>query len=221
MQGSGASSTRQTTPLPPVDHLVWGGHNLEQEIERLEVWTGVRAAPGGRHPGQGTHNAIIRLGQTMYLELIAPDATQPAPAHPRWFDLDTLTRPRLITWAVRCGTLDQRAAAARAAGVELGEVRSGRRELGDGQALAWRLTHPTMRVGAGLVPFLIDWGQNRHPAESAPGGIQLVELRAEHPEPTSIREALRELGLELEVVAGATPALIAVLDTPKGRIELR
>jgi len=157
----------------------------------------------------------------MYLELIGPDATQPAPAHPRWFDLDTLTRPRLITWAVKCATVDQRAAAARAAGVELGEVRSGRRELSDGQALAWRLTYPTMRIGAGLVPFLIDWGQSPHPAESAPGGVQLVALRAEHPEPTSIRQALRDLGLELEVVAGATPALIATLDTPNGRIELR
>lgn len=221
MQGSGASSARQAALLPPVDHLVWGGHNLEEEIERLEVWTGVRAAPGGRHPGEGTHNALIRLGQTMYLELIGPDATQPAPAQPRWLDLDTLTRPRLITWAVKCDNIDQRAAEARAAGVELGEVRRGGRELNDGQALAWRLTYPTIRVGAGLVPFLIDWGQSRHPAASAPGGVQLVELRAEHPEPTTIREALGNLGLELEVVAGATPALIAMLDTPNGRIELR
>lgn len=208
-------------PLPPVDHLVWGGQSLEQEIERLENWTGVRAVPGGRHPGEGTRNALIRIGQAMYLELIGPDLAQAAPPRPRWFDLDTLTEPRLITWAAKGTDLEQRAAAARAAGFELGEVRSGHRELSNGQVLSWRLTYPHLRPGAGLVPFLIDWGQSRHPAQTAPGGVQLVELRAEHPDPATIRAPLRVLGLELEVVAGGRPALIAILDSPRGRIELR
>jgi hypothetical protein len=52
-----------------VDHLVWGGPDLDQEIDRLDEWTGVRAVLGGRHPGQGTRNALIGLGLTKYLEL--------------------------------------------------------------------------------------------------------------------------------------------------------
>ena len=157
----------------------------------------------------------------MYLELISPDPTQAPPPHPRWFGLDTLTDPRLITWAAKAADLEQRAARARVAGVDLGELRRGQRELSNGQVLSWRFTYPDMRLGAGLVPFLIDWGQSPHPAETAPGGVQLLELWAEHPDPATIRAPLRELGLELDVVAGAAPALIAILDTPRGRVELR
>lgn len=208
-------------PLPPVDHLVWGGQNLEQEIERLEAWTGVRALPGGRHPSEGTRNAILRLGPGMYLELIAPDPEQSAPPHPRWFGLDALAAPRLITWAAKCDNVDERAGAALAAGIELGEVRLGHRELGDGQVISWRLTYPDMRLGAGVVPFLIDWGQSRHPSQTAPDGIRLVDLWAEHPEPDPILGLLRRLRLELRVLPGARPALIAAFDTPHGRVQLR
>ena len=215
------SSSQQTALLPPVDHLVWGGQSLEQEIERFEVWTGVRAVPGGRHPGEGTRNALIRLGPAMYLELIGPDPTQAPPSHPRWFDLDTLAGPHLITWAAKCGDLDQRVAAARVAGCHLGEVRRGQRQLSDGQVLSWRLSYPDMQLGAGLVPFLIDWGESRHPAQTAANGVHLVELWAEHPDPATILGALRHLRLELRVVVGASPALIAILDTPRGPVELR
>ena len=97
------------TSLPPVDHLVWGGRRLDEEIARLEAWTGVRAAPGGRHPGEGTHNALIGLGPGRYLELIAPDPEATAPARPRWFGLDTLAAPGLVAWAAKATDLERRA----------------------------------------------------------------------------------------------------------------
>jgi hypothetical protein len=60
--------------------------------------------------------------------------------------------------------LEQTASAARTLGVALGEVRTGRREVGGGGVLSWRLTYPNMQVGDGVVPFLIDWGRARiHP----------------------------------------------------------
>ena len=207
-------------PLPPVDHLVWGGRDLEQEIDRLQALIGVRATPGGRHIGQGTRNALIRLGPAMYLELIGPDPSQPPPASPRWLGLDDLATPRLITWAAKAEDLEHRADAARRAGLELGEVRSGQRQQSNGEMLSWRLTYPDMRHGDGLVPFLIDWGRSPHPAEHAPAGAELVELRAEHPDPAAISQLLRHLGIELRVSRGPAPALIATLETQRGRVEL-
>jgi hypothetical protein len=215
------STSSEAPRLPPIDHLVWGGPDLQQEIERLERRTGVRAVPGGRHPGEGSHNALIRLGPAIYLEIIAPDPTQPPPRQQRWFGLDTLTAPRLITWAAKSTDLDHRAALARGAGFSLGEVRSGQRELSTGQVLAWRSTYPDLRAGEGLVPFLIDWGDSPHPAETAPGGIRIMDLRAEHPDPPAIVKRLRHLGLELPVLGGPAAALIATLLTPHGRVELR
>jgi hypothetical protein len=207
--------------LPPIDHLVWGGHLLDAEIDRFEAWTGVRAAPGGRHPREGTHNALIALGPDTYLELITPDPGATPPARPRWFGLDALESPRLVAWAAKTDDLDTRAAAARAHGVELGEVGEGRRERSSGDTLAWRLTYPVSQGGVGLVPFLIDWGDGRHPAAGAPTGVRLIELRAEHPEPASIRARLEQLGIELEVTAGVAPALVATLHTPRGEVTLR
>ena len=209
------------TALPPVDHLVWAGPRLDEEIARLEALTGVRARAGGRHPGEGTHNALLALRQGSYLELIAPDPEALAPPRPRWFGLDTLAGPRLVTWAARASDLERQAAAARAAGHPLGEIRDGRRELGDGTALAWRLTGPDLRLGDGLVPFLIDWGWSPHPSAAAPAGLVLRGLRAEHPDPDAIRRLLRPLGIDLTVDRAASPELVATLDTPRGPVELR
>jgi hypothetical protein len=207
--------------LPPVDHLVWGGWRLEEEVDRLEAWTGVRARAGGRHPGEGTHNALIGLGQGMYLELIAPDPGAPVPARPRWFGLDRLAVPRLLGWAAKSTGLEQRAEAARARGLELGDVRDGRRERADGSILAWRLTGPASGPDGVLVPFLIDWGNGPHPADTAPAGARLVEIHGEHPQPAATAARLRFLEIDLEVTSAAFPALVATLETPRGRVELR
>ena len=209
------------TVLPPVDHLIWASRNLEREVERVADWTGVRPVPGGRHPGEGTRNAIVGLGPAMYLELLGPDPEQPPLSRPRWLGVDSLVAPRLVTWAARTTDLERRAASARAAGVPLGAVRAGRRDLSNGRALSWRLTYPEPLLADGVVPFLIDWGDSPHPAASAPRGIRLVDLHAEHPDPAAITELLRRLGLELRVAAGPTPALVASLETPRGRVELR
>jgi hypothetical protein len=165
-------------------------------MARLEQLTGVRAAIGGRHP-------------PMYLELIGPDPTQPPPPRPRWFNLDTLTLPRLVTRAAKATDLGG------------GNVRAGRRERNDGRVLSWRLRYPDLTAGCGLVPFLIDWGKSPRPAESALGGVTLSELRAEHPDPDSIRAQLREVGVALTVAPGRPPALIARLQTPRGTVVLR
>jgi hypothetical protein len=204
-----------------LDHLLWGGRDLESEIDRLERLTGVRATIGGRHPGEGTRNALLRLGKAAYLELIAPDPDQPAPPHPRWLGLDALTEPRLVAWAAKATELEQRRAAGLAAGVPLGEVRAGGRQTSDGEMHSWRLTYPDVSLDGGLVPFLIDWGESRHPALTAPGGIELVELHGEHPEPAVIAARLDRIGIALRVLAGSRPALVATLDTPRGRIQLR
>ena len=72
-----------------------------------------------------------------------------------------------------------------------------------------------------LVPYFIDWGTSPHPATTAAPGLSLRALRAEHPEPERMARILKQLGLNLPVRRGARPSLIATLDSPKGRIELR
>ena len=204
---------------PPIDHLAYAAPDLEAAVSDVERRLGVRAAYGGRHKGLGTHNALLSLGGS-YLEIIAPDPQQPAPERPRPFGIDGLTGPRLAGWAVPAPDIGERVRRARESGYEPGEVTEFGRERPDGRRLTWRLTFPPSG-GDGLVPFLIDWGDTPHPSGDAPGGCSLVSLRAEHPEPEGVSAMLRALGVELALARGPAAALIATLDTPNGRVELR
>ena len=203
-----------------LDHLVYAVPDLAAAVEALAARTGIRAAPGGRHLGTGTHNALIALGADSYLEIIAPDRTQRPPAMPRPFGLDTLAMPRLLTWALKAPDIDARVAAARAAAYDPGVVQSMSRTRPDGVRLAWRLTFTPRLPGDGLVPFLIDWAATPHPAATAATGWTLIELRAEHPEPAIIRPLLKALNAELPLTDGPVAALVATIETPSGRVEL-
>ncbi len=204
-----------------VDHLVYAVPDLAIGAEGMESLLGVRPSLGGSHPGLGTRNVLLSLGDGTYLEAIGPDPEQPRPSAPRPFGIDALEAPRLVTWCARPLDLDRAAADARAAGVALGEVESMGRARADGTLLEWRLTSLFAMPADGLVPFLIDWGATPHPSRSAASGCSFVELRAEHPDPEAVRKQLSALGIDMAVGVGSEPALIATLETPSGRVELR
>ncbi len=204
-----------------VDHLVYATSDLHRGVAEIEAILGVRASPGGSHPGRGTRNALLALGPRTYLEIIAPDPEQPAPAAKRWLGVDDGGRSRLVTWAATGSNLTLVRQSAAEKGVRLGEVGSGSRRQPDGTMLAWEFTDPGMLLADGVVPFLIDWKTSMHPSERAAQGATLREFGAVHPDPSSVRRMLDALAIEMAVASGSEPALIAVIDSPKGRIELR
>jgi Glyoxalase-like domain len=205
----------------PVDHIVYGVDDLASAVDQLAGRLGVRPVAGGRHVGRGTHNALLGLGGGAYLEVIALDPEQPRPEAPLPFGLDRLRLPRLVGWASRSADIEGDRARARERGHDPGEVRPMSRRRPDGVLLEWRLTRDAPDPDRLVVPFLIDWGRSPHPSESAPAGVRLVELRAEHPDPAAARAQLDALGLALPVGEGPEQALVATLDTPEGRVVLR
>jgi hypothetical protein len=209
------------TLLTRIDHLVLATPDLEASVEDLAARLGVRPAPGGQHPGRGTKNALLALSDRSYLEIVGPDPAQERPAGGRWFMIDSLDAPRLVTWAVKEADPEKRRAVAAASGIELGPVASGSRRRADGSTLRWRFTDPAVIVADGIVPFFIDWGDSPHPAASAPAGPVLESLRAEHPQPAFVMRALSAVGIGLPVNSGPRPALIANFRTHKGLVELR
>ena len=219
--GNGAEQKGSAKLISRIDHLVYGTPDLDRGIEEIEKLLGVRATFGGQHPGRGTRNALAALGPTTYLEIIAPDPDQPPPKEPRPFGLDGLKESKLVAWFVKSGDLESLRRDAVSKGVPLGEVRSGTRRRPDGVELQWKFTDPSVRLADGIVPLFIDWADSPHPARTAPQGATLVSLRAEHPDVQSVRTMLQHLGVDLPVKQGQRPALIAVIEGPRGRVELR
>ena len=204
-----------------LDHLVVAVPELIDAVDRFEQQTGVRPEMGGAHPGRGSHNALVSLGEA-YLELMAPDPDQPPPAEPWPFSFDELEGPTIVGLAVRPPTdssIEDVVAAARAAGHDPGDVVEMGRTRPDGSTLRWRFTLPTGLHG-GLVPFLIDWGDAAPPAATAPGGVVLVDLGAEHPDPEIVRDALAAVDFRLPVRRGPQPRLHAHLRGPAGTLDL-
>ena len=204
-----------------LDHVAYGVPDLDAACHELEERLGVRPERGGQHRGLGTHNAILALGEGVYLEVIAPDPSQPPPSRPRPFGLDALVAPSLVAWAAKASDIDGRVERARAAGYDPGNVIGLGRDLADGGRLRWRLTFPDELAGDGLVPFLIDWGSTPHPSITAPQGCTLLSLRGGHPQPELVKPLLQALEVNLDVARGSAAVLIATLMTPKGEVELR
>ena len=207
--------------LGRIDHLVYATPDLQLGIEAIEKQLGVKATAGGQHPGLGTRNALVALGPASYLEIIGPDPEQPKPSGPRRFGIDDLRAPRIVRWVVKSNDLPAVAESAAKSGVTLGPIASGSRKRPDGVVLSWRYTDPAVVVADGQVPFFIDWGSSPHPSLTAAKGATLTQLRAEHPEAPRVQKMLDALGLDLKVTQASTPAIIATIDSPRGRVELR
>ena len=218
---SGRAQQPSTPLLARLDHLVYATPDLAIGIDAIEKLLGLRASPGGQHPGLGTRNALVALGPSSYLEIIGPDPDQPRPAGRLRFGIDDLKAPRIVTWVAKGTDLEKVARTAAERGVGLGPVIPGSRRRPDGVVLAWRYTDPNTVIADRIVPFLIDWGTSPHPSASATRGATLVGVRAEHPEPERVRQMLDVLGLDLRVQKGTAPAIIATIDSPRGRVELR
>lgn len=218
--GGHPAPNKETPILSKIDHLVFATPNLAAGVEQVEKLLGVKATPGGQHPGAGTRNALIGLGDQTYLEIIGPDPDQPKPALSRRFDIDDLESSRLVTWAAKSTDLDALVKNSKQHGVDLGLVQAGSRRRPDEVLLSWRTVSPTSNAD-GIIPFFIDWGTTPHPASSLPKGCTLISFRAEHPNADRVRAELSSLGLNLHVDARPSPALVATIHTPHGDVELR
>ena len=204
-----------------LDHLVIACKDLEQGSAWVAERLGVEMQPGGKHPLMGTHNKLLRIGERVYLEVIAIDPEAPAPARPRWFDLDLpdmqarlAQSPALVTWAVRT----DRIAEAVTRVTELGQVQAAQRG-----SLSWRIAIPEdgrLQFG-GLLPMVLQWGEV-HPTDSmAPSGCEIIELSLAHPMSAGLVPMYRALRIAGPVDLKPGPkALIARLQTPTGVVEI-
>lgn len=208
-----------------LDHLLIGAPDLDQGIAWLEERTGVRAIPGGVHPGLGTCNALASLGPDQYVEVIAPDPAQGGVETFYVPGLREFPGPRLAAWAARGSRLDSRFASMIPEEFCCEPPKQGSRVRPDGARLAWTLAFPKHvrhEAFGGLLPFFIEWESRAlHPGLTTPAGLSLRSVEFGHPEPEALRAALAALEIDATVASSPAPLLCAELETPRGRLPLR
>jgi hypothetical protein len=202
-----------------IDHITITSPTLEQGGDLVHALLGVRPQRGGEHPRMGTHNLLLRLGDTMFLEVIAINPQAPKPSRPRWFALDRLppdSTPRLSCWVARSDDIRESMACA--------SEFLGLAEPMSRGSLKWLISIPedgSLPLG-GAAPALIQWHTTAHPATSMQDmGCRLVELQVLHPEVERLRaliDSLRiaEPGVALSARVAPHAGLEARIDTPHG-----
>jgi hypothetical protein len=216
--------TWAATEVPSLlDHVLLGCSDLDRGIDFVEQHTGVRASFGGVHPGRGTRNALLSLGERRYLEVIAPDPKQDRIeqfAQKQVAQLKQLSSPRLISWAAHPGDLEKFSAHLREAGISFDGPRSGSRQRPDGKPLQWK-TLNLKDDRDGLLPFLIEWRANSlHPSADAPKGCKITHFGAVTPSTEELTKIVNLLQLDLSISSGDNPALQASITGQKGELTI-
>ena len=157
-----------------IDHVLVAVDGLAAAGAIVEARHGLASIDGGIHPGWGTANRIVPLGDA-YLELIAvvdPDVAART-NFGRWVAAATPGEP--LGWAVRTDALDE---VAGRLGVSIAE---GSRATPGGDILRWRSAGLDVATAEPGLPFFIEWGDEvplpgatavRHPS----GDVRLRRL---------------------------------------------
>ncbi len=207
------------------DHITLAADNLRAGVAHAEAALGVTIPTGGAHPLMGTHNHLLRLGDTLFLEIIAPDPAAGPLSRRRWFGLDDprlraelAASPRLMTWVLATDDMETALREVpHAAGPAVTVTR------GD---LAWLMSVPddgSMPFG-GAFPTLIQWPLVPHPASRMPDlGCSLVSFEIAHPDAELITRSLRPFFDDPRVrfSQATTPSLSATIRTAHGMRQLR
>lgn len=224
-----------------IDHLMWACSDLESGIDAIESMTGMAATPGGPHPGFGTRNALLDLGNFTYLEIIAPDPEQSLEGN-LGREFAALDTPYLRTWAIRVEDLMASRDILQSLGFDTRGPSAMSRALPGGELISWELLFLSRRDVAGAqrnvagaernvtgarrefagaaLPFFIDWKDSPHPCTSLEPGCELSGLRIATAQTEAIERLLAAFELDVEVVVGTDDRLEGLLSTPRGHVVL-
>jgi hypothetical protein len=159
-----------------LDHVLIAVADLAAAAQKMEAQHGLASIEGGRHPGWGTANRIVPLGEA-YLELVAVVDEAEAAQSPfgRWVASAHPPPARPLGWAVRTHELDDLARR-----LDL-TVAAGSRAGRSGQLVRWRLAGIERATAEPSLPFFIEWGSGtplpgRVPATHRAGALQIAKL---------------------------------------------
>jgi len=183
------------SPKPELDHIVIAANSLDEGARYVHDRLGVDIPAGGKHPLMGTHNCLMRLGVSSFLEVIAIDPAAEPPRRSRWYSLDDPSlqdrlneSPQLIAWVLRSQNIEHDTLIAGYSAQDILPVSRG--------TLSWRLTVPSdgSLPWGGAFPHIIQWDDGICPWEQmADKQAGLVQLNISHPDADRMGSVLSRL----------------------------
>lgn len=225
MTRSASASGMDHRPRLQLDHLTVIAPTLAEGVSHVRACLDIDVPFGQRHDYMGSHNHLLQLGDSVYLEIVARDPAGRAPGRPRWFALDDQKSlkaawdagRRLRGWVARSDAIDA--------------VLAGREAI-FGRKVALPFVDPAFDFAipddgslplGGALPSLIDRrGKARSMTTIADLGARLTSFVLEHPEPVAVSQLYEELIIDRppEIVSGASLRYRARVETPAGLKEL-
>jgi hypothetical protein len=209
--------------LPTIDHIVIGAANLEKATKKVEGLIKTKFSTSGKHSLMATHNRLVRLQNSAYMEIIAIDPSASFPKsctrEKRWFSLDSnKTKRRLslapqpLCWVVAVNNIEQTASNC---GYEPGRIT----EMSRGD-FRWKLTVPDSGElsEGGVLPVLIEWPKGKNPADVMPeSNLVLKQITLFHPSPNFIEHILSAMDISGPIkIKFGEPAIQFTFRTPNG-----
>ncbi|WP_341909093.1 VOC family protein [Ferrovibrio terrae] len=207
-----------------LDHITVIAPSLAEGVAHVRACLDIDVPFGRQHPYMGTHNHLLRLGDSVYLEIIAVD---PAAAHPgrrRWFGLDDPATVRadwdsgfrLRGWVARTADID-------AVLPEHENVLGRKIELNGSTPFFFAVPEDGSLPLGGIAPSVID-RQGKPPSMTtmADHGAILQSLVIDHPDPAQVRTLYRTLRIDAppEIRQADRFRYRALIQTPAGLKEL-
>ncbi len=204
-----------------IDHIVYCVPNLNEAIELLENKLGVRAVVGGQHLSQGTKNALIYLGDEIYLEILAIDESNTTIDSPRWMGIDLVDTAKITRWAIKAEDINTDSRLLSEYQKDMGKVSGGSRKMTNGNTLTWQIAMPLESPEIEVVPFVTDWTKSKnHPTDSLDHQCKLLELRLNHPNPEEIQNLFIQMAIDIKIYKSTKPSIEIIIQCPNGTLQL-
>lgn len=208
-----------------LDHLTVIAPTLPEGVEHVRDCLGIEVPFGSRHAYMGTHNHRLRLGNSIYLEIVALDPAGATPRRPRWFGLDNQARikadwqegRRLRGWVANTVHMD---AILAAHGAVFGNLLA---LPDDDPTFSFTVPQDGSLPMDGAIPSLIDHrGDSSYVASIPDLGARLQSLVLEHPAPDEVAAIYSQLAIDCPPALrpGLKIKYRALIDTPSGQKEL-
>ena len=209
-----------------LDHLSIIAPTLEEGVKHVRESLDIDIPFGRKHVDMGTHNHLLSLGESAYLEVIAVDPQATAPSLPRWFGLDDSSTVRkawdqgrrLRGWVASTRDIDRLLIKH---GSLLGEKR---RLFGGISEFFFSVPYDGSLPMEGAAPSLIDrLGREPSIPPHAQLGCTLASVRLAHPQFEVLQNLIADLSVinAPQLAFGETFRMALVVDTPSGQKSLR